>query len=120
MNHPIYKVISCKIIAAHTLQLHFEDNTIQTINFQSVLVGEMYGLLVKIELFNQVKIDPEVHTLVWPMERILILRCFMIGSRIFQNCNHASRNGESLHDNISNPNVATNPRRKQASLLMRM
>ncbi len=66
MNHPIYKVISCKIIAPYTLQIHFDDITIQTINFQSVLAGEMYGPLIKIELFNQVKIDPEVHTLVWP------------------------------------------------------
>lgn len=31
-----------------------------------MLVGELYGPLRDLELFNQVRIDPEVHTLVWP------------------------------------------------------
>lgn len=29
-------------------------------------MGELYGPLGDLSLFNQVQIDPEVHTLIWP------------------------------------------------------
>ncbi|TAK63895.1 MAG: DUF2442 domain-containing protein [Bacteroidetes bacterium] len=65
MQHPIYKVISVKIIAPYTLKLQFDDQSIRVINFEPVLHGEMYGPLRDITLFNQVKIDPEIKTIVW-------------------------------------------------------
>ena len=51
---------------AYTLRVRFDDNTDQTINFRPILAGELYGPLRDLELFNQVRIDPEVETLVWP------------------------------------------------------
>ncbi|MBI3193162.1 MAG: DUF2442 domain-containing protein [Ignavibacteriae bacterium] len=66
MIHPIYKILSFKIQEPYTLQIVFDDKTVKTINFSSILIGEMYGPLKNLSLFNQVKIDPEVHTLVWP------------------------------------------------------
>ena len=33
---------------------------------EPVLAGELYGPLRDLELFNQVRVDPEVETLVWP------------------------------------------------------
>ena len=66
MSHPIYKVCSVKIVAPYTLQVRFDDQTEQTIHFRPVLAGELYGPLREPTLFNQVRIDPEVHTLVWP------------------------------------------------------
>jgi hypothetical protein len=39
---------------------------VQVIDFKPILTGEMYGPLQDEHLFNQVEIDPEVHTLVWP------------------------------------------------------
>ena len=65
-GHPIYKVRSVKIVAPHTLQVGFDDGTEQTIDFRPVLAGELYGPLIALTVFNQVRIDPEVHTLVWP------------------------------------------------------
>ena len=65
-GHPIYKVRSVKIVAPHTLQVGFDDDTEQTIDFRPVLAGELYGPLIALTVFNQVRIDPEVHTLVWP------------------------------------------------------
>jgi hypothetical protein len=50
----------------YTLHVRFDDNTEQTIDFRPVLAGETYGPLRNLELFNQVRIDPEVETLVWP------------------------------------------------------
>jgi len=66
VKHPIYRVEEFEIIAPYTLRVRFDDDTWQTINFQPVLAGELYGPLRDLELFNQVRIDPEVHTLVWP------------------------------------------------------
>ncbi len=66
MNHPIYKVISVKVSAPYTLDVEFDDRTSQLIDFQPILKGEMYSPLRDLTLFNQVQIDPEVHTLVWP------------------------------------------------------
>jgi Protein of unknown function (DUF2442) len=66
MTHPIYRVRSFRIVAPYTLRIQFDDETEQTINFRAVLAGEMYGPLRDLLLFNQVRLDSEVHTLVWP------------------------------------------------------
>lgn len=66
MTHPIYRVISFEIIGPYKLKIDFNDDTSQTIDFQSILEGELFGPLRDETLFNQVSIDPEIHTLVWP------------------------------------------------------
>ena len=66
MDHQIYRVQSVEITAPYTLLVHFDDNTVQTINLQPILAGQLYGPLRDLMLFNQVRVDPEVHTLVWP------------------------------------------------------
>ncbi len=62
----IYRVISFKKVSAYTLDIKFDDNSSQVINFRPILEGELYGPLSDLSMFNQVKIDPEVYTLVWP------------------------------------------------------
>ena len=66
MSHPIYRVRSVEIVAPFTLQLQFDDAAVRRIDFRPVLAGELFGPLRDVELFNQVRLDPEVHTLVWP------------------------------------------------------
>ncbi len=66
MTHAIYRVTAFKIVGPYKLQVSFDDRTEQTIDFQPILAGELYRPLRDISIFNQVKIDPEVHTLVWP------------------------------------------------------
>ena len=66
MTHPIYRVINFDSVGPYTLRIEFDDGASQTIDFRSVLVGEMYGPLQDEKLFGQVEIDLEVHTLVWP------------------------------------------------------
>jgi hypothetical protein len=66
MKHPIHKVRSVSCVAPYTLRVGFDDGAEQTIDFRPVLAGELYGPLRELALFNQVHIDPEVHTLVWP------------------------------------------------------
>jgi hypothetical protein len=66
MEHPIYRVISFEIVKPYPLLVRFDDGIEQEINFEPVLGGDFYRPLRDLDLFNQVKIDPEVHTLVWP------------------------------------------------------
>lgn len=66
MRHPIYRVVSCAVAAPFTLHLRFDDGLERRIDFSSVLAGEMFGPLRDVGLFNQVRVDPEVHTVVWP------------------------------------------------------
>jgi hypothetical protein len=66
MLHPLYRVQSFEIVAPYTLKIRFDDDTTQTINFEPILAGELYKPLRNPALFNQVRLDPEAHTLVWP------------------------------------------------------
>lgn len=65
-GHPIYRVRSFQLVGSYTLRVRFDDQTEQVIDFEPILAGELYGPLRDSALFNQVRIDPEVHTLVWP------------------------------------------------------
>lgn len=66
MNHAIYQIQAIEILEGYQLRLRFSDSSEQVVNFESVLAGDLYGPLRDLTLFKQVKIDPEVHTLVWP------------------------------------------------------
>ncbi|MCG3150557.1 MAG: hypothetical protein PCFJNLEI_04043 [Verrucomicrobiae bacterium] len=66
MSHPIYQVKSFEIAGAYTLHVRFDDGTARTINFLPALHGELFEPLRELRLFNQVSLDPEVKTLVWP------------------------------------------------------
>lgn len=65
MEHPIYHITEFEITAPYTLRIKFDDNTEQTINFEPVLHGEIYSPLRDLSVFKQVRLDPEVRTLVW-------------------------------------------------------
>jgi hypothetical protein len=66
MEHSIHRVRSFTIVAPYTLRVEFDDSTAQVIDFQPALAGELFGPLRELAVFNQVRIDAEVHTLVWP------------------------------------------------------
>ncbi len=66
MEHKIYRVQSFEIIGDYKLVVTFNDNSSQTIDFKPILKGELFEPLLDLSRFNQVQIDPEVHTLVWP------------------------------------------------------
>lgn len=66
MTHEIFRVASFEIAGPFTLRVTFDDGTCQVIDFLPMLEGQVYGPLRDLSLFNQVQIDREVHTLVWP------------------------------------------------------
>jgi len=66
MNHPIYSVVSVERIGSYSLRLRFEDGLIREIDLESILEGELFGPLSDPEAFGQVRLDPEINTIVWP------------------------------------------------------
>jgi len=66
MKHPIHFVRSFEHVGPWTLRVRFEDGTSQQIDFRPVLHGPLFGPLQAAGLFSQVRLDPEVRTLVWP------------------------------------------------------
>lgn len=66
MSHPIYRVRAFQSVAPYTLRVQFDDGTERIINFEPILAGELFRPLKDLTFFNQVRIDPEVQTLVWP------------------------------------------------------
>lgn len=66
VTHPIYRVRSFEQVGSYTLRVEFDDATEQVIDFEPVLAGGLFGPLRELSFFDQVRIDPEAHTLVWP------------------------------------------------------
>lgn len=66
MEHPIYRVVAFEIVGPYTLRVEFDDHSRQVIDFQPILEGELYRPLRDLAVFNQVRLDSEVQTLVWP------------------------------------------------------
>ena len=66
MGHPVHKVKGIEIVGPYRLRIEFVYGLVRTINFQSILEGELYAPLQDLELFNAVEVDHEAHTLVWP------------------------------------------------------
>jgi len=66
MSHPIYRVISLGLVGTYSLRLQFDDGSIREIDFQHILEGELFGPLRDPDIFAQVSLDPEAHTICWP------------------------------------------------------
>jgi hypothetical protein len=66
MKHEIHSVQRVRLTGDYSLELQFSDGFVRDIDFSAMLEGEIYGALRNPELFAQVRIDPEVQTIVWP------------------------------------------------------
>ena len=66
MSHLITKVTAFEQVGDYVLQVRFDDETVQRIDFLPVLTGDLFAPLRDKQLFAAVRLDPECHTLVWP------------------------------------------------------
>jgi predicted nucleic acid-binding protein len=64
--HEIHRVTGFEKVRAYTLRVAFEDGTEQVIDFRPVLRGELFGDLIDEAVFDQVRLDKAINTLVWP------------------------------------------------------
>ena len=66
MEHSVHRVTDFQRVGHFTLRVAFEEGTTQVIDFRPVLAGEILGPLRDPEVFDQVRLDSETGTLVWP------------------------------------------------------
>jgi hypothetical protein len=66
LTHAIHEVTGFEKVGPFTLRVQFADGTAQVVDFRPVLSGEMFGPLADARVFDQVRLDRESHTLVWP------------------------------------------------------
>jgi hypothetical protein len=64
----LHDVTGFEIVGDYTIRLEFDDGTEQVINLEPILAGPMFGPLRDLTLFNQVALDKNLGTLVWPNE----------------------------------------------------
>jgi hypothetical protein len=66
MTHVLHRVTDFQVIGHYRLRVSFRDGIVREIDFEPVLAGSLFGPLRDPEIFCRVRLDPEVHTLVWP------------------------------------------------------
>ena len=62
----LYEVTSFRIIEPCRLLIEFDDGSSQEIDFEPVLYGRLNGPLRDLKVFEQVQLDAEAGTLIWP------------------------------------------------------
>lgn len=60
------RIIAARYLGGHSIWLRFSDGLEGTVNLSRDLVGEVFEPLRDEAFFAQVKLHPELHTLVWP------------------------------------------------------
>ena len=66
MDHAVHRVTKFSVAGPYTLAVCFEDGSEQVIDFKPVLHGALFRPLRDLAMFNQVQLDGEAGTLVWP------------------------------------------------------
>lgn len=66
MIHALHRVTTFSIVGPYRLRVGFRDGLVREIDFTPILAGAVFGPLRDESFFNGVRLDPEVHTLVWP------------------------------------------------------
>jgi hypothetical protein len=62
----LHDVTDYTSIRDYVLSVRFDDGTEQVIDFEPILIGPLFGSLRDPGLFHQVRVDPELGTLIWP------------------------------------------------------
>ncbi len=66
MWHPLIDVTAFRLLGSYKIWVKFQDNHEAIVDLEPVLGGELFGPLRDPLLFNQVQLDAETGTLVWP------------------------------------------------------
>lgn len=64
--HNIYHVSAVRVVRPYVIEVTFTDGFSREVDLGSVLTGQLYGPLRDPVLFQQVTVDQEVQTVVWP------------------------------------------------------
>jgi len=61
-----HEVTDFAFVGNYVLAVRFDDGVERAIDFESILLGPLFGPLRDLHLFTQVRVDPDLGTLVWP------------------------------------------------------
>lgn len=53
-------------IDGYIVSMQFSDSSVGTVDLSAELIGPMFEPLRDVDVFAQVRLHPELHTLVWP------------------------------------------------------
>ncbi len=62
----VIQIIAVTYLGDYCLQLEFSDGSVKNLNFRTKLYGELFEPLKNLDLFRQVRLNPETHTIEWP------------------------------------------------------
>ena len=62
----IPRIVAVNHVREYTLHVRFADGVEGDIDLTSELEGEIFQPLKEVEYFRQVRVNPELHTIVWP------------------------------------------------------
>jgi hypothetical protein len=62
----ISRVVKAKHTDEYRVWVEFSDGTQGEIDLKDELWGEVFETLKKVEEFKQLRVNPELHTIVWP------------------------------------------------------
>lgn len=59
-------VMDVRYCGDYRLRLEFSDGTIKEVDLQNELLGEVFAPLHDLNLFGEVRVNPETRTIEWP------------------------------------------------------
>lgn len=65
-NKHLIKATNVEYLNGYRLKIAFDDGVVKIVDMYDILTGELLGELKDIEIFKQVKVDPDFGCLVWP------------------------------------------------------
>ena len=66
MTHTTPKLRTAEYLDGYRLRLTFEDGRVGELHLEDQLWGEVFEPLRDVGQFKDFRIDPELHTIVWP------------------------------------------------------
>lgn len=66
--HELHEIIEASVVAPYGIRVTFEDGVTKEIDLEPMLFGQLFGPLRDPEMFAQMRLDPEFHTVVWPTD----------------------------------------------------
>ena len=61
-----YRLIEAKHLRGYVIRLKFSDGLEGDVDLKDEIFGPIFEPLLDIETFKRFRLDPELHTLVWP------------------------------------------------------
>ena len=62
----LHRIVSFTIVGDHRMRVEFDDATQQSVDFEPILFGPIFGPLRDHARFSEVELDPDFGALVWP------------------------------------------------------